>query len=140
MSTDTIADMLTRLRNACLAKHRLVKVPLTKITLNIADIFLQQGFITSCEYFKIGISQWILIKLKYKERKKGVQALKNTVPIINSIIRVSKPGRRIYCKVKKMPRIQNGFGCAVISTSKGIITDKKARKENIGGEVLCYIW
>lgn len=104
MSTDTIADMLTRIRNACLAKHRLVKVPLTKITLSIADVFLQQGFITSCDYFKIGISQWILIRLKYKGGKKGVRVLKNTVPVINSIIRVSKPGRRIYCKVKKMPR------------------------------------
>ena len=140
MSTDTIADMLTRIRNASLGKHQLVRVPLTKITLNITHIFLQEGFITSFEYFKIGISRWILIKLKYKERKNRVRLLKNLVPIIKGIVRVSKPGRRIYCKVKKMPKIQNGFGCAVISTSKGIITDKKARKENIGGEVLCYIW
>lgn len=140
MSTDTIADMLTRIRNASLANHKLVNVPLTKITLNITEVFLHEGFITSCEYFKIGISRRILIRLKYKKGKSGVRTLKNMVPIIKGIVRVSKPGRRIYCKVKKMPRIQNGFGCAVISTSKGIITDKKARKENIGGEVLCYIW
>merc|ERR1712187_843199 len=98
MSTDTIADMLTRIRNASLANHKLVSVPLTKITLNITEVFLREGFITSCEYFKIGISRWILIRLKYKKGKSGVRTLKDMVPVIKGIVRVSKPGRRIYCK------------------------------------------
>merc|ERR1712187_11512 len=120
MSTDTIADMLTRIRNACLAKHGRVRVPLTKVTLNIADVFLQQGFIDSCEYVKIGVRAWILITLRYKTSERRLGVLTNRVPIIKSIVRISKPGRRIYCKVKRMPRVQNGFGCAIISTSKGI--------------------
>lgn len=132
MTTDTIADMLTRIRNANLAKHQIVQIPLTKVTRNIAEVLLNEGFIESFEELKNGLNSSLLLSLKYTGKER--------VPLITKITRASKPGLRTYRSSKKMPRILGGFGTAIISTSKGLMTDKKAREEGIGGELLCYIW
>jgi len=132
MTTDTIADMLTRIRNANLAKNKIAKVPATKITRSIARILQEEGLIESIrEELKNGFILLILI-LKYSE--------KENKPSIEHIQRVSKPGLRVYTGAKKMPRVLGGFGTAVVSTSNGLMTDYKARKEGIGGELLFYIW
>ena len=132
MTTDTIADMLTRIRNANLAKHQVVQIPSTKITRNIAQVLFSEGLINSFEELKNGVKSSLLLSLKYmgKERK----------PCIVEIQRISKPGLRVYSKSKKIPRILGGFGTAIVSTSRGLMTDHQARKEGIGGELLCYIW
>jgi small subunit ribosomal protein S8 len=132
MTNDTIADMLTRIRNANLAKHQIVQIPSTKITRNIAQVLFSEGLIESFEELKNGLKSSILVSLKYvgKERK----------PSIEKIQRISKPGLRVYSGSKKMPRILGGFGTAIVSTSKGLMTDQQARKEGVGGELLCYIW
>ena len=132
MSTDTISDMLTRIRNANLAKHQIVQIPSTKITRNIAQVLFAEGLIDSFEELKNGLKSSLLLSLKYsgKERK----------PFIEKIQRISKPGLRVYSGSKKMPRILGGFGTAIVSTSRGLMTDQQARKEGIGGELLCYIW
>ena len=132
MTTDTIADMLTRIRNANLAKHQIVQIPSTKITRNIAQVLFAEGLIDSFEELKNGLKSSLLLSLKYsgKERK----------PFIEKIQRISKPGLRVYSGSKKMPRILGGFGTAIVSTSRGLMTDQQARKEGIGGELLCYIW
>jgi|TARA_B110000003_G_C16609280_1_gene518771 small subunit ribosomal protein S8 len=132
MTTDTIADMLTRIRNANLAKHQIVQIPSTKITRNIAQVLFAEGLIDSFEELKNGLKSSLLLSLKYvgKERK----------PSIVKIQRISKPGLRVYSNAKKMPRILGGFGTAIVSTSRGLMTDQQARKEGVGGELLCYIW
>ena len=132
MTTDTIADMLTRIRNANLAKHQIVQIPSTKITRNIAQVLFAEGLIDSFEELKSGLTSSLLLSLKYsgKERK----------PSIVKIQRISKPGLRVYSGAKKMPRILGGFGTAIVSTSRGLMTDQQARKEGVGGELLCYIW
>ena len=132
MTTDPIADMLTRIRNANLAKHQIVQIPSTKITRNIAQVLFAEGLIDSFEELKNGLKTSLLLSLKYsgKERK----------PSIVKIQRISKPGLRVYSKAKKMPRILGGFGTSIVSTSRGLMTDQQARKEGIGGELLCYIW
>jgi small subunit ribosomal protein S8 len=132
MSTDTIADMLTRIRNANLAKHQIVQIPSTKVTRNIAQVLFAEGLIESFEELKNGLKSSLLLSLKYngKERK----------PVIEKIQRISKPGLRVYSGSKKMPRILGGFGTAIVSTSRGLMTDQQARKEGVGGELLCYIW
>ena len=132
MTTDTIADMLTRIRNANLAKNKIAKVPATKITRSIARILQEEGLIESIrEELKNGFILLILtLKYSGKENK----------PSIEHIQRVSKPGLRVYTGAKKMPRVLGGFGTAVVSTSNGLMTDYKARKEGIGGELLFYIW
>jgi small subunit ribosomal protein S8 len=132
MTTDTIADMLTRIRNANLAKHQIVQIPSTKITRNIAKVLFAEGLIDSFEELKNGLKSSLLLSLKYtgKERK----------PSIIKIQRVSKPGLRVYSGAKKMPRVLGGFGTAIVSTSRGLMTDQQARKEGVGGELLCYIW
>jgi small subunit ribosomal protein S8 len=132
MTTDTIADMLTRIRNANLAKHQIVQIPSTKVTRNIADVLLAEGFIESFEELKNGLRSSLLLSLKYTGKER--------TPFITKITRASKPGLRVYSSSKKMPRILGGFGTAIISTSKGLMTDKKAREEGVGGELLCYIW
>jgi small subunit ribosomal protein S8 len=132
MTTDTIADMLTRIRNANLAKHQIVQIPSTKVTRNIANVLLAEGFIESFEELKNGLRSSLLLSLKYSGKER--------TPLITKITRASKPGLRVYSSSKKMPRILGGFGTAIISTSKGLMTDKKAREEGIGGELLCYIW
>jgi small subunit ribosomal protein S8 len=132
MTTDTIADMLTRIRNANLARHQIVQIPSTKLTRNIAQVLFAEGLIDSFEELKNGLKNSLLLSLKYvgKERK----------PVIEKIQRVSKPGLRVYSGTKKMPRILGGFGTAIVSTSRGLMTDQQAKKEGVGGELLCYIW
>ena len=132
MTRDIISDMLTRIRNANLAKHQIVQIPSTKVTRNIAQVLFEENLIESCEELKNGLNSSLLLSLKYngKERK----------PSIEKIQRVSKPGLRVYSGAKKMPRILGGFGTLIVSTSRGLMTDQQARKEGVGGELLCYIW
>lgn len=132
MVNDTISDMLTRLRNANLAKHQIVEVPCTKMTRNIANILLEEGFIQNVEEVGNTFNMQLLLSLKYIG--------KNRQPVITSLRRVSKPGLRVYANRKELPRVLGGLGIAVISTSKGVMTDNKARHQGLGGEVLCYIW
>ena len=133
--TDTIADMLTIIRNANQMRYEEVKVPSSKIKAEIARILKEEGFIKD---FKIekdeeknSVQNTIIITLKYTDKKERV---------INCLKRISKPGLRVYAKNDEIPKVLNGLGIAIISTSKGIMTDKEARKQNIGGEVLAYIW
>jgi small subunit ribosomal protein S8 len=132
MTNDTIADMLTRIRNANLAKHQIVQIPSTKVTKAIANVLFNEGLIESFEELSTGIRGSLLLSLKYS----GV----NRKPVIEKIERISKPGLRVYSGSKKMPRVLGGFGTAIISTSRGLMTDRQARSEGIGGEILCYIW
>jgi small subunit ribosomal protein S8 len=124
--------MLTRLRNANLAKHQIVEVPSTKMTRNIASILLEEGFIQSFEEIGENFNTQLLLSLKYKG--------KNRQPVITALRRVSKPGLRVYANRKELPRVLGGLGIAVMSTSQGVMTDSKARHQGLGGEVLCYIW
>jgi small subunit ribosomal protein S8 len=132
MVNDTIADMFTRIRNANLAKHQIVQIPLTNVTRNIAKVLLDEGLINSFEELKNGTRRSLLLSLKYNG--------KTRTPSIQKIQRISKPGLRVYSGAKKMPRVLGGFGTAIISTSKGLMTDKEARQQQVGGEILCYIW
>ena len=132
MTTDTIADMLTRIRNANLAKHQIVQIPSTKVTRNIAQVLFSEGLIDSFEELKNGLKSSLLLSLKYSGKER--------TPSIVKIQRISKPGLRVYSGAKKMPRILGGFGTAIVSTSRGLMTDQQARKEGVGGELLCYIW
>ena len=129
--TDTIADMLTRIRNASSAKHDSVDIPASNVKKAIAQILLDEGYITGFTVIEDGKQGVIHITLKYGQNKSQ---------IINGIRRVSKPGLRIYTNVEDMPRVMKGLGIAILSTSKGIMTDKAARKANVGGEVLAYVW
>jgi small subunit ribosomal protein S8 len=129
---DTISDMLTRLRNANLAKHQIVEVPSTKMTRNIATILLEEGFIQNFEEIGENFNAQLLLSLKYKG--------KNRQSVITALRRVSKPGLRVYANRKELPRVLGGLGIAIISTSHGVMTDSKARHQGLGGEVLCYIW
>lgn len=130
--TDVVADMLTRIRNANSAKHESVDIPASNMKLAIAQILLDEGFIKSFETKETENKQGVItVTLKYGENK---------TRILQGIKRVSKPGLRIYAACNDLPRVRNGLGVAIISTSKGIMTDKKARKENIGGEVLAFVW
>ena len=130
--SDPIADMLTRIRNANTAKHDTVDIPASKIKVAIAGILLDEGYITKYDIIEDGNFKTIRITLKYGADKNE--------KIITGLKRISKPGLRVYAKSEELPRVLNGLGIAIISTSKGIMTDKEARKENIGGEVLAYIW
>lgn len=132
MINDRIADMLTRIRNANLAKHQIVQIPLTNITRNIAEVLLEEKLIASFEELQNGTKSSLLISLKYNGKARQ--------PMITTIKRISKPGLRVYSGAKKMPRVLGGFGTAIVSTSKGLMTDRRVRQENIGGEILCYIW
>lgn len=127
--TDPVADMLTRIRNASKQHHELVDVPYSKVKMEIANILLEEGYVTSCEVVE-DTHKTIRITLKYFENK----------PVIQGLKRISKPGLRMYAEVENLPRVLNGLGTAIISTSKGIVTDKKARELNVGGEVMAYIW
>ena len=128
---DTIADMLTRIRNASSAKHDSVDVPASNVKKAIAQILLDEGYINGFTVVDDGKQGVIKIALKYGPNKSQ---------IITGLRRVSKPGLRIYSNVEDMPKVMRGLGIAIISTSKGIMTDKQARRENIGGEVLAFIW
>jgi small subunit ribosomal protein S8 len=129
--TDPIADMLTRIRNGAMASHETVDVPASKLKIELAKLFKEEGYIENYEVKKVGNFDVITITLKYDEKHK---------PVITKLERVSKPGLRTYSKSKNLEKVLGGLGIAVISTSKGLMTDRKARKENIGGEVLCYVY
>jgi small subunit ribosomal protein S8 len=129
--TDTIADLLTRIRNANSAKHDTVEIPASNLKKDICQILVDEGYIKSFTVIEDGKQGIIKITLKYGEGK---------TPVITGLRRVSKPGLRIYSDVENMPKVMKGLGIAVISTSKGVMTDRQARKENVGGEVLAYIW
>jgi len=129
--SDVIADMLTRIRNANDAKHETVDVPASNMKKAIADILVAEGYIKSYQVIEDGKQGIIRITLKYGQGKSKV---------IRGIRRVSKPGLRIYSSCEDMPKVMNGLGIAIVSTSKGIMTDKRARRENIGGEVLAFVW
>ncbi|PSO55330.1 MAG: 30S ribosomal protein S8 [Cyanobacteria bacterium QS_7_48_42] len=130
--TDRIADMLTRIRNACMVEHLTTTVPSTKMNRNIARVLKEEGFITDYEEVGEGIKKQVLISLKYKDR--------NNQPVIKNLTRISRPGLRVYSNRKELPRVLGGIGIAIISTSRGIMTDREARRQGIGGEVLCYVW
>ena len=129
--TDVIADMLTRIRNAGTAKHETVDIPASNVKEAIAKILLDEGYIKSYEKIDDGLQGVIRVTLKYTANKKNV---------ISGIKRISKPGLRVYASAEELPKVLNGLGIAVISTSKGIMTDKAARKLGIGGEVMLYVW
>ena len=130
--TDVVADILTRIRNANSAKHETVSIPCSNMKKAIAEILKEEGFIKNYEVVDTENKQGVInITLKYGEGKTRT---------IEGLRRVSKPGLRIYASCQDIPRVRNGLGIAIISTSKGIMTDKKARKENIGGEVLAFVW
>lgn len=129
--TDPIADMLTRIRNASSAKHDTVDVPASNMKKAIAEILLEEGYIKNFQLIDNSTQGVIRITLKYGANK---------TQIIKGLKRVSKPGLRVYSKSEDMPKVLKGLGIALVSTSKGIMTDKKARQENVGGEVLAYIW
>ena len=128
---DPIADMLTRIRNAQVAKHDSVTMPASNMKKNIAKLLLEEGYIKSYECIDDGLQGNIKINLKYLDKKQ---------PVIVGLKRISKPGLRVYAACEDLPKVLDGLGIAIISTSKGIMTDKAARKENLGGEVLCYVW
>src|SRR5512137_733146 len=131
--TDPIADLLTRIRNSILAGHKVVEVPASSLKKEIARILFEKGYILSYKVVEGKYQQGVLkIALKYNQ--------KNKKPAIKELQRVSRPGLRHYAGVEDLPRILNGLGIAIISTSKGLMTDKEAKKENIGGEVLCYVY
>jgi small subunit ribosomal protein S8 len=131
MVTDQIADYLTRVRNAVAAKHRVVEVPSSNLKKEMTKILYNKGYILSYKFVDEGVQKTIKIALKYHPETKQ--------SAIVSLERISKPGLRKYTNAKELPRVLNGLGIAIISTSKGVITDKEARKLNVGGEVLCYV-
>lgn len=129
--TDTIADLLTRIRNANSAKHDTVEIPASNLKKDICQILVDEGYIKSFTVIEDGKQGVIKVTLKYGEGK---------TPIITGLRRVSKPGLRIYSNVEDMPKVMKGLGVAIVSTSKGVMTDRKARQEHVGGEILAYIW
>ena len=129
--TDTIADMLTRIRNANSAKHETVEVPASNMKKEISQILVDEGYIKSYEVIEDGKQGMIKITLKYGDKK---------AKVLQGLQRISKPGLRVYASCEELPKVMRGLGVAIISTSKGIMTDKAARKANIGGEVLAFIW
>ena len=130
MVTDPIADMLTRIRNAKQMRYKEVEVPASKIKVEIARILKEPGFISNYKVSKDSIQNVITLELKYVQKE----------PVITGLKRISKPGLRVYASAQDIPRVLNGLGIAIISTSKGLMTDKEARTQNLGGEVLAYIW
>jgi len=131
-TNDTISDMLTRIRNACQVKHTSTKVPTTRLTRSIAEVLMSEGFIESFEETGEGVQKELVISLKYKGKTRQ--------PIISTVKRVSKPGLRVYSTSRELPRVLGGIGIAIVSTSKGIMTDREARKQGVGGEIICYVW
>ena len=129
--SDVIADMLTRIRNANDAKHETVDIPASNLKKSIAEILLEEGYIKNFQIVEDGKQGIIRVTLKYAAGKQKV---------IHGLKRVSKPGLRIYSNCEDMPNVMNGLGIAIVSTSKGVMTDKKARKANVGGEILAFVW
>ena len=132
MVTDTISDLLTRIRNAQMVKHQIVQVPATKMSVAISKILKEEGFIDDFENYFENQRNYLLISLKYQGQLR--------LPVISKITRVSKPGLRVYSNSKKLPKVLDNLGIAIISTSKGVMTNLKAKELGIGGEVLCYVW
>lgn len=128
--TDPIADMLTRIRNATIVRDKVVEIPVSKVKVELAKIFKQEGYIEDFEIVDNGTQGIIRVYLKYNGKDKVISGLK----------RISKPGLRVYAGKDEIPKVLGGLGIAVMSTPKGIMTDRKARAEGIGGEVLCYVW
>ncbi|MCS7279610.1 MAG: 30S ribosomal protein S8 [Thermodesulfobacteriaceae bacterium] len=131
MMTDPIADMLIRIKNALSARHKTVLIPASKLKLAILRVLKEEGYIEDFDYIEEKPQRKIQINLKYDENKR---------PVISGVRRISKPGRRIYMGYKDLPRVMNGLGIAIVSTSQGIMTDHEARKRKLGGEVICEIW
>jgi small subunit ribosomal protein S8 len=132
MNTDPIADFLTRIRNAQSAGHKVVTIPSSKLKKEMTKILFDQGFVLSYKFDQEGVREYIKIAIKYDKS--------NNLPVIKKLERISKPGLRKYVNVDEMPKVLNGLGVAILSTSKGVMTGKQARRENVGGEVLCYIY
>lgn len=132
MVTDSIADMLTRIRNANMVKHQIVEIPATKMSKAIAMILKNEGFIENFEIYTENNFQYLLLSLKYKGQSRE--------RVISKIKRISKPGLRVYANSKSLPRVLDGLGIAILSTSKGVMTNNQAKELGVGGEVLCYIW
>jgi len=131
MMTDPIADMLTRIRNANQMRYKEVEVPASKMKIEIARILKEEGFINDYKVKKNEVQNILVISLKYGDKKERV---------ITGLKRISKPGLRVYAKAEELPRVLNGLGIAIVSTSKGVMTDKQARRESLGGEVLAFVW
>ena len=131
MVTDPIADMLTRIRNANQMRDKEVEVPASNLKIEIAKILIEEGFVNDYKIKKNNVQNIIVINLKYTENK---------VRVITGLKKISKPGLRVYVKADEVPKVLNGLGIAIISTSKGVMTDKKARELSLGGEVLAYVW
>lgn len=128
--TDPIADMLTRIRNGIIAKHETVEIPASNMKKAIAEILLDEGFVSAVEIVEGDVQATIKVSLKYAGKKS----------VLNGLKRISKPGLRVYAAADKLPVVLNGMGIAIVSTSKGVMTDKKARANHLGGEVLAYVW
>lgn len=131
MNTDPIADMLTRIRNANIVSHKEVELPSSKLKVELAKLLKEEGYISDYAVKEVGKFKVLNVALKYDAQNN---------PVITNLQRVSKPGLRTYSKAKNIPQVLGGMGIAVVSTSKGLLTDRKARKENVGGEVVCYVW
>ncbi len=131
MYTDPIADMLTRIRNAGGANHDTVEIPSSKLKVELARVLKEEGYITDYKVREEGKFKILTVGVKYESEKQ---------PVIRKIQRVSKPGLRVYKKAKNLPKVLDGLGISIVSTSKGLLTDRKARKEKVGGEILCNVW
>ena len=129
--TDPIADLLTRIRNANVVRHEIVEVPSSTIKKEIANILLQEGYLKNIEEYNDGVVPMMRLAMKYGQ---------NNERVITGLKRISKPGLRVYSKNEDIPKVLNGLGVAIISTSKGLVADREARKLGLGGEVICYIW
>ena len=130
-TSDPIADMLTRIRNASMARHRELTLPSSRIKREIARILVDEGFIESFTTQQDGVQEMLTVQLKYVEGR---------TPVVSGLKRISKPGLRVYARKTEIPRVLGGLGLAILSTSRGIMTGSQARKLNLGGEVLCYVW
>ena len=130
-TTDPIADMLTRIRNASAARHRELTLPSSRVKREIARILVEEGFVESFTTQQDGVQETLTVQLKYVEGK---------TPVVSGLKRISKPGLRVYARKTEIPRVLGGLGLAILSTSHGIMTGSQARKLNLGGEVLCYVW
>lgn len=131
MNTDPIADMLTRIRNANMVGHPTIELPTSKLKVEIAKLLKAEGYISDFEVKKIGKFDFLKVNLKYTDENS---------PVVTGLKRVSKPGLRFYSKAKNLPKVYDGLGIAIVSTNRGLLSDRKARKENVGGEVICYVW
>jgi small subunit ribosomal protein S8 len=129
--TDPIGDMLTRIRNGLIARHGEVRIPHSRLKARIAEILVREGYVDDVDVVPAGINSEITVKLKYTADR---------TPVINGLKRVSRPGLRVYAGRNEMPRVQGGLGVAIVSTSKGIMTDRDARRARVGGELLCEVW